>query len=34
MGSVDLLTRRVAEHVAALPVYRVLGKGRNTGLER
>ena len=33
-GSVDLLTRRAAEHVAALPVDRVLGKGRSSGLER
>jgi hypothetical protein len=33
-GSLDLLTRRAAEHVAALPVDRVLGKSRSSGLER
>jgi hypothetical protein len=33
-GSVDLLTRRAAEHVAACSTDQILGKGRRAGIDR
>jgi hypothetical protein len=33
-GSVDLLTRRVDEHAAALAPGQILGEGRRAGIDR